>query len=224
MPYRTFLSLLLCCFGITHAQQWHTFGDFPFLSVPAEGPSGLTNGYLQPSLWVDPPIVDTVTVEDTGTFLFDLHDPRSPYAPFVFDTAAATRSGWYRYTVREPYHNGLRTDSLFVRFLPDSTTNGGNDTTRPRPPVPPINPARIVNLVVLDNHGLTRFRILNMSDYDRADVCLFDPAGRLIYRKRDYKDDFDFSGHTPGTYYYNVTLRKGGASTRHEGFVEVIKQ
>lgn len=211
-----FSSLILLSGKGLSQRQWHTFGDFPSLSVPADGTPGLTSGYLQPNRWVEPSIKDTVVIADEYIFFFDRHEAASPYAPFTFDTVAAIHSGWYTYHVDEPYHNGIHTDSIFVLFTGSGGT-GGNDT-------PPTPKARIVNLVILDERNLTRFRILNMQDYDRADVCLFDPAGRLIYRKRDYKNDFDFTGRTPGTYYYNVTLRKGGADTRHEGFVEVIKQ
>lgn len=217
MKIHLVLSFVLFNFLISHivAQQWHTFGDFPFLSVPADGTSELTSGFPQPNRWVEPSIKDTVVIADEYIFFFDRHEAASPYAPFTFDTVAAIHSGWYTYHVDEPYHNGIHADSIFVLFTGSGGT-GGNDTPTPK--------ARIVNLVILDERNLTRFRIINLDDYDRADVCLFDPAGRLIYRKRDYKNDFDFTGRTPGTYYYNVTLRKGGADTRHEGFVEVIKQ
>ena len=209
------------------------FGDFSTLSTPATGNPSLTSSHLQPNLWVNPPIVDTVTVEEADTFVFDLHEAASFYAPFAFDTAVATRSGWYRYHVREPYHNGLRTDSLFVWFLSDSVpgtppdvpvTPGNPDDTLPKPPVPPLtSTASIVNLVVLDGYDLTRFRILNLSDFDRAEVTLFDRTGKSIYRSQDYRNDFDFAQRKPDTYYYRVSLHRGGTVSRQEGFVEVVE-
>ncbi len=145
----------------------------------------------------------------------------------------ATATGWYRYHVREPYHNGLRTDSLFVWFLhdtiPDIPTPPGpvipGDTTLPKPPVPSLtSAASIVNLVVLDGHDLTRFKILNLADFERAEVTLFDRSGKAIYHSQDYRNDFDFARHTPDTYYYTVALHRGGTVTRQKGFVEVVER
>lgn len=210
----------LCGIASAQPSSWHTFGDFPFLSVPVEGLSGLTNGYLQPNRWVEPSIKDTVVIADEYIVFFDRHEAASPYAPFAFDTVAAIHSGWYTYYVDEPYHNGIHPDSIFVLFIGSGET-GGNDTSDvgPKHPTPK---ARIVNLVILDELNLTRFRILNLDNYDRADVCLFDRSGRAIYRSRGYKNDFDFAGHTPDTYYYRVVLHRQGAVIRQEGFVEVI--
>ena len=236
MPiYRTLLLSILCLlFGVGHAQQWNTLGDFPALSAPATGNPALTSGFLQPNPWVNPPIVDTVTVDDADTFVFDTHEATSFYAPFAFDTAVATRSGWYRYQVREPYHNGIRTDSVFVWFLNDTLpstppdvpiTPGNPDDTLPKPPVPALaSAARIVNLIVLDGYDLTRFQILNIEDFERAEVTLFDRAGRAIYHNQDYHNDFDFARRTPDTYYYDVSLHRDGTVIRQKGFVEVVER
>lgn len=181
-------------------------------------------GSEEPNLWVNPPIVDTVEIEDADTFVFDTHERNSPYAPYAFDTAVATATGWYRYQVREPYHNGLRIDSLFVRFVTDSLPDDPlpPDTTLPRPPVPPSATALIVNLVVVDHRDLSRFRILNLDSFDRAALELFDPSGKAIYKNRDYHNDFDFAGRKPGTYYYHLRLHQGGKASQYDGFVEVI--
>lgn len=233
MHYRNILPFILCLgFGIGHAQQWNTLGEFPALSAPATGHPSLTSGYLQPNLWVNPPIVDTVTVEDADTFVFDTHEAASFHAPFAFDTSVATRSGWYRYQVREAYHNGIRTDSLFVWFLNDTTPTTPpdwpiipGDTTLPKPPVPsPASAARIVNLVVLDGYDLTRFQILNIEDFERAEVTLFDRTGKAIYHNQDYNNDFDFARRTPDTYYYQVSLHRDGTVSRLKGFVEVVER
>lgn len=227
------ILLLLAVSGPGHTQTvWQNIGDFPYLSSSVTGNLPLTSGYLQPNQWVNPPIVDTVTVEDADTFAFDLHEPASFYAPFAFNTAIATRSGWYRYQVREPYHNGIHTDSIFVWFLNDSVPGTPpdlpippGDTTLPMPPVPPLaSTASIVNLVVLDHYGLTRFRILNLEDFDRAEVSLFDRSGKAIYHNWDYRNDFDFAQRKPDTYYYRVALHRGGSIIRQEGFVEVLER
>ncbi len=169
-----------------------------------------------------------------GTFFYEqhlgayTHDAASYYAPFQFDTAVATATGWYRYHVREPYHNGIRTDSLFVWFLSIPTPPGPvipGDTTLPQSPVPsPASAADIVNLVVLDDHDLTRFKILNLADFERAEATLFDRSGRAIYHSKDYRNDFDFANRTPDTYYYIVALHRGGTVTRQKGFVEVVER
>lgn len=214
----------VCSCGFSQRLTIFNFGDFSTLSTPVSGTPGLTSGYLQPNLWINPPIVDTVTVEDGDTFVFDLHEAASFYAPFAFDTTVATRSGWYRYRVREPYHNGIRTDSIFVWFMNDSVPETPPDDTLPKPPVPPLtSTASIVNLVVLDGYDLTRFRILNLSDFDRAEVTLFDRTGKAIYRSQDYRNNFDFAQRNPDTYYYRVSLHRGGTVSRQEGFVEVVE-
>ncbi len=230
----TTLYIIGACLPVFAQRTMSNFGDFQSLSAPADGAPGLTSGYQQPNLWVNPPIVDTVEIEDADTFVFDTHEAASFYAPFQFDTAVATRSGWYRYHVREPYHKGLRTDSLFVRFLSDSVPDiptppdlpiTPGDTTLPKPPVPPqASTASIVNLVVLDGHDLSRFKILNLADFERAEATLFDRSGRVIYHSQDYRNDFDFSQRKPDTYYYRVALHRGSTIIRQEGFVEVLER
>lgn len=215
---------MVIAFGSMQAQTWQTLGDFPVWSAPADGQAALTSGFLQPNLWVNPPIVDTVEVEDTAPFVFDPHERHSPYAPFTFDSSAATSTGWYRYHVCEPYHNGLRIDSVFVLFpsIPDTAGHDPGDTLPVPPPATSSSPL-IVNLVVLDHQGLSFFKILNLGDYEGAELTLFDPAGRAVYKNRDYRNDFDFAGRVPGTYYYHLRLREGGKTSRHDGFVEVIQ-
>ena len=228
LRYHTILPLLLWFIFIgarseAQAQLWSTFGDFPHLSAPASGTPPLNSGFLQPNPWINPPIVDTVFIANAYSFLFDRYLEASPYAPFEFDTAVATHSGWYRYRVREPYHNRTRTDSLFVRFLHDTDVTPVPSDTTLTPTPPGSYTAHIVNLVVLDHYGLTRFRILNLETFERAEVNLFDRTGRAVYRNKNYRNDFDFAKHGPGTYYYQVTLYHNGKVSRQKGFVEVIE-
>lgn len=201
---------------------WHRLGSYDYLVYDTTGLH--TPGYVQPNQWIRPWMRDSV-VSDDDAVIFEQHDPLSPIAPYYFDTPVADTTGWYRYTVFEPYRNRQWTDSVFVRF---QEHDDGNDEDGPSPdpgsPKDPmvVKPARIVNLVIVDNYDYTRFRILNMEDYNRVELILFDVRGRAIYRTSDYMNDYDFRNMADGTYYYQVTLHNSGMTTTQKGFVEVL--
>lgn len=198
-----------------HGQQ---LGSFPAYSAPVRGgEEALVSGFVQPNLWLEPAFHDTVICPEGSTsFVFDVWYRGSPYAPFFFDVPAADTPGWYRFRVLEPYRLAAHPDSLYVQFpVPD-----GGDPEWPGPSA--VRLARIVNLVVLDPLGFTRLRVLNLSDYDRVELRLFDQAGRCLLDEQDYRNDFDFSGREPQTYYYRAVLVSGSARLRQDGFIEVV--
>ncbi|MBK1438897.1 gliding motility-associated C-terminal domain-containing protein, partial [Parapedobacter sp. ISTM3] len=83
----------------------------------------------------------------------------------------------------------------------------------------------IPNIITPNGDGLNdRFVIIGLSDYDNAEVVLFNRWGNEVYRSRNYQQDWDGQGLNEGTYYYFITLRKDGQETVHKGWVLVKRK
>ena len=67
------------------------------------------------------------------------------------------------------------------------------------------------------------FFIQGLSDYDSADLTIFNRWGNEVYRSLNYQQNWSGEGLNEGTYYYRLVLRKRGEETIHKGWVLVKK-
>ncbi|SKA28713.1 gliding motility-associated C-terminal domain-containing protein [Chitinophaga eiseniae] len=82
------------------------------------------------------------------------------------------------------------------------------------------------NLLTPNGDGKNdRWIIRNLDSYPDNEVKIFDRAGRLVYQRRNYSNDWDgtLNGHplAEGTYYYVLTVN--GTSRVWKGFITIIR-
>ncbi|QJB37184.1 gliding motility-associated C-terminal domain-containing protein [Chitinophaga oryzae] len=82
------------------------------------------------------------------------------------------------------------------------------------------------NLLTPNGDGKNdRWTIRNLDSYPDNEVKIFDRAGRLVYQRRNYSNDWDgtLNGHplAEGTYYYVLTVN--GTSRVWKGFITIIR-
>ncbi|MFC3197075.1 gliding motility-associated C-terminal domain-containing protein [Parapedobacter deserti] len=83
----------------------------------------------------------------------------------------------------------------------------------------------IPNIITPNGDGQNdRFVIVGLSDYDNAEVLIFNRWGNEVYRSRNYQQDWTAQGIGEGTYYYMITLRKDGKETVHKGWVLIKRR
>lgn len=82
------------------------------------------------------------------------------------------------------------------------------------------------NLLTPNGDGKNdRWVVRNLDSYPDNEVKIFDRAGRLVYQRRNYSNDWDgtLNGHplAEGTYYYMLTVN--GTSRVWKGFITIIR-
>src|SRR5690606_30765590 len=83
----------------------------------------------------------------------------------------------------------------------------------------------IPNIITPNGDGQNdRLVIVGLSDYDNAEVTIFNRWGNEIYRSSNYRQDWDAQGVNEGTYYYLITLKKDGRETVHKGWILVKRK
>jgi gliding motility-associated-like protein len=63
------------------------------------------------------------------------------------------------------------------------------------------------------------FRIIGRESFDSINLLIFNRWGNEVYRRNNYLDDWDGSGLNEGTYYYLITLKKGGNEIVKKGWI-----
>jgi len=84
-----------------------------------------------------------------------------------------------------------------------------------------------VNLLTPNGDGKNdKWVIRNLDSYPNNEVKIFDRAGRLVYTRRNYSNDWDGTMNgsplAEGTYYYILTI-EGGAKTA-KGYITIIRE
>jgi hypothetical protein len=214
--------LAFCNIPQTQAQDilhWHKMSSVKGLSeicthhIP---PTNVSSGFLQLELVHRPSLPDTIKSDVAfywDDFLNDYYDTIKHQATVFFDSIIAIKTQYYTYYYYSPYNQIENIDSLFV-LLPDVIIPPKEDLQIPQP--------GIVNLVVIDEKGFTKFEVLNINDYDNIQVYLFSAAGKRVYSSISYKNDFDMGALESGTYYYKMMLKTGKSTMTTKGFVQVI--
>jgi len=82
------------------------------------------------------------------------------------------------------------------------------------------------NLLTPDGDGINdRWIIQNIKMYPNNEVSIFDKAGRMVYYKKGYNNEWDgmFNGNllSEGTYYY--LLNTGVSEKKIKGFITIIR-
>lgn len=198
------------------AQNSHLHGDclpIGMATAVTAATDGLTAGIGQTQVLRRPGFPGELEADDSPYMLPTRLDVR--YAPFAFDSVAATREGYYLYryqAVNAPER--ILTDSVYVRLYdePGTVTEPGSM------PVP-----QIVNLVVIDHHGFHCFKVLNADIFGRLDLKVYDRRGILIYSDDDYHNDYNMSALPADTYYYRLTATTSDGEIDRKGFVELVK-
>ena len=199
--------------------HWHKMSSVKGLSeicthhIP---PTNVSSGFLQSELVHRPSLPDTIKSDIAfywDDFLNDYYDTIKHQATVFFDSIIATKTQYYTYYYYSPYNQIENIDSLFV-LLPDHVVIPPKED-------PQIPQPGIVNLVIIDEKGITKFEVLNINDYDNIEVYLFSAQGKKIYSSLSYKNDFDMSSLS-GTYYYKMLLQSDREYMTIKGFVQVI--
>lgn len=219
---RILLFIILLALYIPTAAQTLIFGDcYPagMAAARTTATDGLTAGIRQTQMLRRPQFPATVQVDDSSYTLPTRLDGR--YAAFAFDSITATCDGYYLYryhALNDPKR--VLTDSVYVRLKRDARppTEPDIDQTPVSLPMP-----MIVNLVVIDQYGFHRFKILNADVFTRIDLTLYDRYGAVLYRTDDYRNDYDMSPLPADTYYYRLTGHTPQGAVSRKGFVELVK-
>jgi gliding motility-associated-like protein len=72
------------------------------------------------------------------------------------------------------------------------------------------------------------FKIDNLDMYPNNEVKIFDRAGRLLYSKKDYSKEGEWTGMLNGlplaedTYYYVVDFGKG--NPKYKGYITIVRE
>lgn len=219
---RILLLLIASLSYIPLAAQTLMFGDcYPagMAAARTTAADGLTAGIRQTQVLRRPQFQATIQTDDSRYTLPTRLDAR--YAPFAFDSIAATRDGYYLYRYRalnDPRR--VLTDSVYVRLKRNARPHLTPDTGA----IPVLLPVpQIVNLVVIDHHGFHHFKILNAEDFTRIDLTLYDRRGAVLLRNDDYRNDYDMSPLPADTYYYRLIGHTPQGEISRKGFVELVK-
>jgi poly(beta-D-mannuronate) lyase len=97
---------------------------------------------------------------------------------------------------------------------------------KPEQPVEKLYPMDAANLLSPDGDGVNdRWIIQNIKMYPNNEVSVFDKAGRLVYSKKGYDNEWDgmWNGNflNEGTYYY--MLSTGTSEKKIKGFITIIR-
>ncbi|WP_160717087.1 Ig-like domain-containing protein [Chitinophaga solisilvae] len=84
-----------------------------------------------------------------------------------------------------------------------------------------------VNIMTPNGDGINdKWVIRNLDSYPDNEVKIFDRAGRMVYSRRNYSNEWDATMNgsplAEGTYYYILTIQ-GGAKTA-KGFITIIRE
>ncbi len=252
MKRLTYLALALwlpLCLARPLDAQSLLFGDCYPVGMTATVTActdGFTAGIRQPQVLRRPGFPAELTADDSVYTLPAKLDER--YAAFAFDAVTATRDGYYAYRYRAINNpDRILTDSVYVRLKrneqpplpPADTVLTPPDTiiippdtvvTPPEPPAPDtaLEPVRLpvpqaVNLVVIDQRGFHRFKVLNADAFTRLNLTLYDRRGMVVLRDEDYQNDYDMSRLPADTYYYRLRAHTPDGSVEKKGFVELVK-
>ncbi|MFB6456208.1 Ig-like domain-containing protein [Chitinophaga sp. Hz27] len=82
------------------------------------------------------------------------------------------------------------------------------------------------NIVTPNGDGVNdKWVIKNLDSYPDNEVKIYDRAGRLVYQRKNYSNDWDGtvdgSPLSEGTYYYILTIQNGAKTTK--GFITIIR-
>ncbi|NIG56457.1 Ig-like domain-containing protein [Chitinophaga sp. Cy-1792] len=82
------------------------------------------------------------------------------------------------------------------------------------------------NILTPNGDGINdKWVIKNLDSYPDNEVMIYDRAGRLVYQRKNYSNDWDgTSGGNPlaeGTYYYILTIQKSTKATK--GYITIVR-
>jgi len=83
-----------------------------------------------------------------------------------------------------------------------------------------------VNILTPNGDGRNdRWVIRNLDSYPDNEVKIYDRAGRLIYSRRNYSNDWDGTVNgsplAEGTYYYILTIQNGAKTAT--GYITIVR-
>lgn len=101
-----------------------------------------------------------------------------------------------------------------------------DEKPKPEQPAEQLYPMDAANLLTPDGDGVNdRWIVQNIKMYPNNEVSIFDKAGRLVYNKKGYNNEWDgmFNGNllSEGTYYY--LLNTGVSEKKIKGFITIIR-
>ncbi|HZH54457.1 MAG TPA: gliding motility-associated C-terminal domain-containing protein, partial [Sphingobacteriaceae bacterium] len=104
---------------------------------------------------------------------------------------------------------------------PDTDDPDAEDET---PPVDIDSELVIPNLFTPNGDGLNdRFVIQGLYQYDQAELLIINRWGNRVYHAKPYQNNWDGGSLADGTYFYILTLTKGGETTVHRGPVAIVR-
>lgn len=206
------IALIVVCrpfFGHSQRLILYQFGSSSTsvgqLTPRGYSPSGVTEGYFPPQMLFRPQFSDTFSQAHPPLFLPLFLN--NNYASFTWETPQALTEGFYPYFFNSIYHpNKVIRDSVFVRFLDN------------------FRAPRITNLVIVDAHNLSYFKVLDIISGTQVSLCLYNLSGRLLYSNKHYQNTYDMRDLSAGTYLYVVKMSYLGRERLDKGFVELIKK
>lgn len=101
-----------------------------------------------------------------------------------------------------------------------------DEKPKPEQPAERLYPMDVANLLTPDGDGVNDHWIIqNIKMYPNNEVSVFDKAGRLVFHKKGYNNDWDgmLNGNllNEGTYYY--LLNTGMSEKKIKGFITIIR-
>ncbi|PSL23684.1 Ig-like domain-containing protein [Chitinophaga ginsengisoli] len=145
----------------------------------------------------------------------------------------ATGGTHYQWDNADGILNGQQSDVLEVRPMQNTTyhvtvSNDAGCTNTADFTVSVVADFKVdaVNLLTPNGDGKNdKWVIRNLDSYPNNEVKIFDRAGRLVYTRRNYSNDWDGTMNgsplAEGTYYYILTI-EGGAKTA-KGYITIIR-
>lgn len=104
---------------------------------------------------------------------------------------------------------------------PDTDEPDGESET---PPIDVDSELLIPNLFTPNGDGVNdQFVIKGLLQYDQSELLIINRWGNRVYHAKPYQNNWDGGSLSDGTYFYILTLTKGGQTTVHRGPVAIVR-
>jgi hypothetical protein len=197
--------------------------DAEFSSI-YHSPFTASNGYHQTFLLKRAMLPDSIYsdgvfyFEDFLTMFYDTCRIKHQVDVF-FEYDSAVESGYYNYCYYTVYEQNKVIDSVYVVIKKVAQQIYPPD----RPTIENIPDFKVVNLIVVDEKGLTKLKVLNLEEYNnKVEINVFSSTGKSVYSSVDYNNDFDMRNCKEDTYYYILSTMNGKKIKK--GFVQLYKK